>query len=133
MPTIKGTVSRVVSSTNFFIQPEDPSGHRNVDMEGHRVGGQGELSYECQPAELAKGNPSKFFPWRGAMPKVGQKVELELSLGRTPAAAVGPSEDEIRAEAERRVNAEMQRIRDEQERRMTGGGQSSGAGPGAIG
>lgn len=126
--TIKGTVSRVVSATNFFIQPEDPQGHRSVDMEGHRVGGHGELSYECNPAELAKGNPSKFFPWRGQLPKVGQKVELELSLGRTPAAIVGPTEQEIRAEAERRVNEEMQRIREEQARRGAGpdGGASIG-------
>lgn len=117
MPTIKATVTRIVSDTNFFFVPDD-HGHRSIDLEGHRVG-HGELSLECNPVELAKGNQSKIRPWKGKLPKVGDHVELQVSGPRgVPTDELeAPTEEEIQAEARRRIRAsEIQR---ETEARVT--------------
>jgi hypothetical protein len=70
---IKGTVTRVLPDTgNFFMAPEDPVALRNIDVDGHRVG-DGEIS-----AGLLNANRPKFRPYGGALPKVGDEVDLEL-------------------------------------------------------
>ena len=117
MASIKGTVSRVVSPTNFFVTPDDNS-HATVDLEGHRVGA-GEISVECHPGELAKGNGSKLRAWRRPLPKVGDKVELPIAgpgRGAVDEDLEPPTEDEIRAEAQRRVRAKA--VRDDAEARV---------------
>jgi hypothetical protein len=143
MATIKGTVTRVVSDTNFFVVIPDNS-HRSMDLEGHRVGA-GELSVECHPAELAKGNPAKLRPWKGKLPKVGDTVELQVAT-RIASSAVAdddldpPTDEQIRAEAQRRVRArqiqkeseakvaaEMQRIEAETASGPAAGGPDGGA------
>jgi hypothetical protein len=110
MATIKGTVTRVVSDTNFFISPDD-GGHRSVDLEGHRVGN-GEISVECHPSELAKGSRSRLRPWKGKLPKVGEKVELQVSTAIAASAVADddldpPTDEQIQAEAQRRVRAKQ--------------------------
>jgi hypothetical protein len=147
MATIKATVTRVVSDSNFFVTPDD-HGHRSVDLEGHRVGS-GEISVECHPTELAKGNRAKLRPWRGKLPKVGDKVELQVAT-QTAASAVDdddldpPTEEQIQAEARRRfrarqiqaesearVAAELKRLEGEQSGGAggAGGGSTGGAAP----
>lgn len=141
MATIKGTVTRVVSDTNFFFVPDD-HGHRSIDLEGHRVGA-GEISVECHPSELAKGNATKLRPWRSRLPKVGDKVEVPIATPRAASAVRDddldpPTAEEIQDEARRRlraqqiqrdteaaVTAEMKRLEAEQAK---GGG--AGGGPG---
>jgi hypothetical protein len=141
MATIKGTVTRIVSETNFFVTPDD-HGHRSINLEGHRVGA-GEISVECGPAELAKGNAAKIRPWRGKLPKVGQVVELQVASPRAASAVTDDdleqaTEEEIQDEAKRRLRArdlqrenearvtkEMQRL--EREGGGAGGGPAGGA------
>lgn len=140
MPTIKGTVTRVVSESNFYIIPID-HGHRSMDLEGHRVGS-GEISIECHPTELAKGNPSKIARWTGKLPKPGDTVEVQARTPRGSSAVADeqldpPSDEEIQAEARRRIRA--QQIQKESEKRVAAEmarlqGEQGGAGdPGAGG
>ena len=71
---IKGTVTRVVSDTNFFFRPSEPDEEtlRHVDLNGHRVGSD-ELS-----AEKVNAPKPRFKPYKDALPEVGAEVTLEL-------------------------------------------------------
>lgn len=147
MQTIKGKVTRIVSERNFFFVPDDDqAGHRFHNLEGHRVGAAGELSYQCHPDELARGNDPKF-ELSGPMPtKVGQPIEVRLGSaagqgGRAGAAPVQRlTAEQVAAEAaarldaeqthrdnEDRVGAEMDRLRRARAAGAGEGGQGGGA------
>lgn len=71
---VKGTVTRVVSETNFFFRATEPDEAtlRHIDLDGHRVGVD-ELS-----AEKVNAARHRFKPYRDELPEVGAEVSLEL-------------------------------------------------------
>ena len=73
--SIKGTVTRHVSESNFYFRATDPDEAtlRHIDLDGHRAGVD-ELS-----AEKLSGRKSKFKAWTGDLPEVGADVSLELA------------------------------------------------------
>ncbi|HZE50652.1 MAG TPA: hypothetical protein VE074_13875 [Jatrophihabitantaceae bacterium] len=72
--SIKGTVTRVVSDTNFFIRASSPDEAtlRFINLDGHRVGVE-ELS-----AEKVNANKPRFKPYKGELPAAGDEVTLDL-------------------------------------------------------
>jgi hypothetical protein len=71
---IKGTVTRVVSDTNFFFRASEPDEEtlRHINLDGHRAGVD-ELS-----AERVNASKPRFRPFKGDLPEVGDEVSLEL-------------------------------------------------------